>query len=282
MSVQIIVDSAADFEEADVRRHGVKVMPLKTIFSDGEYVEGETITRRAFYEKMAETGEIPRTSQIPPYDFAEVFRQIRKDGDTAVVITLSGKLSGTCQSAQVAAAGMEEIIFVVDSKNVTVGEQVLALRAIELRDEGKTAAEIAQTLEAEKENVCLFGVVDTLEYLQKGGRISKTAAVVGGLLSIKPVLAVEDGVIAAKGKARGSKQGNKMLTKLVRENGGVDFSRPIRVGYSGLDDSRLNQYIEDERSLWEGKIEKPERSTIGCTIGTHVGPGAIAVAFFHL
>jgi len=281
MSVQIIVDSAADFEEEAVRRHGLRVVPLKTVFSDGEYIEGETITRREFYEKLAETGEIPKTSQIPPYDFAEVFRQVRKDGDTAVVITLSSRLSGTCQSAQVAAAGMEGTIFVVDSRNATVGEQVLALRAVTLRDEGRSAAEIAALLEAEKEDICLFGVVDTLEYLQKGGRISRTAAAVGGLLSIKPVLALEDGVIVAKGKARGSKQGNRMLTKLIAEKGGVDFTRPVLAGYSGLEDRVLNQYIEDERSLWEGKIERLERCTIGCTIGTHVGPGAIAVAFFH-
>ena len=104
---------------------------------------------------------------------------------------------------------------------------------------------------------------------------------VGGLLAIKPVLALVDGVIVAAGKARGSKQSNNMLTQLIRKNGGVDFSRPVRVGYSGLDDSLLNQYIEDSRELWEGQTEAPMRCTIGCTVGTHLGPGAILVAFFH-
>ena len=281
MSVQIIVDSAADFEEESIRRYGLMVVPLKTIFSDGEYVEGETITRAEFYQKLKETGEIPKTCQAAPYDFEQKYQTVLDAGDTAVVITISGKLSGTAQSARIAAEDYENQIFVVDSENATIGEQILALRALELRDAGYSAAEIAEALEREKKDICLCGIVDKLDYLQKGGRLSKTAAVVGGLLSVKPVLALVDGVIIPQGKARGSKQGNNLLTQLIEKNGGVDFSRPIRVAYSGTDDSLLNQYITDSRVLWEGKVARLERCTIGCTIGTQVGPGVIVVAFFH-
>lgn len=281
MSVQIIVDSAADFEAAGIERYGLRVVSLKTIFSDGEYVEGQNMTRREFYEKLEATGEIPKTCQAAPFDFEKAYNEVLDRGDTAVVITLSGKLSGTAQSAKIAAEGLEDRIFVVDSANATIGEQILAVRAAELRDSGLTAAEIAAALEREKEEICIFGTTDNLDYLHKGGRLSKTAAVVGGLLAIKPVLTVADGVIVAAGKARGSKQSNNMLTQLIQKNGGVDFSRPVLAGYSGLDDSLLNQYIEDSRALWEGRTERLERCTIGCTVGTHLGPGAILVAFFH-
>lgn len=281
MSVQIIVDSAADFEAAGVERYGLRVVPLKTIFSDGEYVEGQNMTRREFYEKLEATGEIPKTCQATPFDFEKAYGEVLERGDTAVVITMSEKLSGTAQSAKIAAEGLEDRIFVVDSNNVTIGEQILALRAAELRDSGLTAAEIAAALEREKEEICIFGTTDNLDYLYKGGRLSKTAAVVGGLLAIQPVLAIADGVIVAAGKARGSKQSNNLLTQLIQKSGGVDFSRPVLAGYSGLDDSLLNAYIEDSRALWEGQTERLERCTIGCTVGTHLGPGAILVAFFH-
>lgn len=281
MSVQIIVDSAADFEAAGIERYGLRVVSLKTIFSDGEYIEGQNLTRQGFYQKLDETGEIPKTCQATPFDFEAAYREVLERGDTAVVVTMSEKLSGTAQSAKIAAEGLEDRIFVVDSGNVTIGEQILAARAAELRDSGMEARDIAAALEREKEEICIFGTTDNLDYLHKGGRLSKTAATVGGLLSIKPVLALADGVIVSVGKARGSKQSNNMLTQLIRKNGGVDFSRPVRVAYSGLDDRLLNEYIEDSRALWEDQTEQLERCTIGCTVGTHLGPGAILVAFFH-
>lgn len=281
MSVQIIVDSAADFEAAEIERYGLRIVSLKTIFSDGEYVEGHNMTRREFYEKLEASGEIPKTCQATPFDFERAYKEVLERGDTAVVITLSERLSGTAQSAKIAAEGLEDRIFVVDSGNVTIGEQILAARAAELRDSGLTAAEIAAELEREKNEICIFGTTDNLDYLYKGGRLSRTAAVVGGLLAIRPVLTIADGVIVAAGKARGSRQSNNMLTQLIQKNGGVDFSRPVRVGFSGLDDSLLNQYIEDSRELWEGQTDALVRCTIGCTVGTHLGPGAILLAFFH-
>lgn len=281
MSVQIIVDSAADFEESAVQAHSLTVIPLKTIFPDGEYIDGVTLSREEFYRKLVDCKEIPQTSQIPPHEFETVFHRVREAGDTAVVILLSGKLSGTLQSARMAAKGLEDIIFIVDSENVTVGERILAERGISLRDSGLSAREIAAILDKEKKNICLIAALDTLEYLKKGGRISKTVAFAGGLLSIKPVIGIKDGEVVLLGKARGSKQSNNMLMQMIRENGGVDFSRPIRLGYSGLDDTLLCQYVEDSRELIEGNLDQLESSMVGSTIGTHVGPGAIAVAFFH-
>ena len=195
-----------------------------------------------------------------------------------MAVVLSSKLSGTYQSA-VLAAGDFDNVYVVDSLNATVGLQVLVKYALELADRGLGAARIAQELEQAKGHVNLLGMPDTLEYLQRGGRISKTAAVLGGVLSIKPVLRLIDGVVVMIGKARGSKNGNNYLIQEVTRSG-IDFSRPLCLGYTGLSDALLQRYIEDSRPLWEGKIHPLPISTVGATIGTHVGPGAIIVAFF--
>ena len=169
----------------------------------------------------------------------------------------------------------------VDSANATIGELVLVERAVELMDQGLDAAAIAARLEEEKKEVCLVGLLDTLEYLKRGGRVSASVALVGGLLAIKPVVAVQDGEVVVLGKARGSKNGNNLLVQEIQRSGGVDFGRPYRLGYTGLDDSLLRKYIEDSSALWSGHTDALPICTVGGTIGTHVGPGAVAVAFFR-
>jgi DegV family protein with EDD domain len=197
------------------------------------------------------------------------------------VITLSSLLSGTFQSANIALDGYEDTIHLVDSKNVCLGEQNLVMYAVRLRDEGLSAEEIAKKLEEAKTKVCVLAIFDTLEYLKQGGRISKTAAWAGNLLSIKPVISIEKGEVAILGKARGSKNGNNLLIQQIAAHGGIDFSMPYCVGYSGLDDTLLQKYIKDSASIWQDKIDDLPVSTVGSTIGTHAGPGAICVSFFH-
>ena len=158
---------------------------------------------------------------------------------------------------------------------------ILAELALRLRDQGLSAAEIARQLEEQKQNVHIVALLDTLEYLKRGGRISTTVAFAGGLLSIKPVVAVKDGEIQMLGKARGSKQGNNLLVHQIEKAGGVDFDKPLLLGYSGLSDVLLTKYIEDSRALWENGTECLPITSIGSVVGTHAGPGAIAVAFFH-
>ena len=135
-------------------------------------------------------------------------------------------------------------------------------------------------LEEEKKDICLVALLDTLEYLKKGGRVSASVAMVGGLLSIKPVVAVQEGEVVMLGKARGSKNGNNLLIQEIQKNGGVDFGRPYRLGYTGLDDGLLQKYIADSVQLWQDHVEELPVSTVGGAIGTHVGPGGIAIAFF--
>lgn len=277
MSVQIIVDSTADMAQRYAER--VRVVPLTIHFGDETLIDGVTIDRRRFYERLIETDVMPTTSQPAPSAFESVYDEVARAGDEAVVIAISSKLSGTCQSAWIAAEG-REYIRVVDSGTASIGAGILAQYAVDLAATGMNAAELAAKLERAKEDVCVIGLLDTLEYLKKGGRISKTAAFAGGLLNIRPVLVLDGGAITMVGKARGSKQGNNLLAQKVRECGGVDFARPILLGYTGLSDDLLRKYAEDSRELWQAGRSGLECVCAGGVIGTHAGPGAIFAAFF--
>lgn len=277
MAVKIIIDSTTDL--IPEIKEKTTVVPLTVHFGEKEYIDGVTITHKQFYEKLVETDVLPHTSQATPADFSTVFQQVSDSGDSAVVITLSSKLSGTYQSAMIAAADYDNI-FVIDSDSVTIGAGILAELALQLVDSGMDAPSVAERLENEKKNVRIIAMVDTLEYLKKGGRVSKTVAFAGGLLNIKPVLSVVEGEIIMLGKARGSKQGNNLLVTEIENCGGVDFSRPVLLGYTGLSDILLQKYIEDSADLWKNGVGKLNTTAIGSVIGTHAGPGAIAAAFF--
>lgn len=277
MAVKIIIDSTTDLIPEIKSR--VTVVPLTVHFGEEEYIDGVTITHKEFYEKLIETDVMPHTSQATPADFADVFEQVANAGDSAVVLTLSSKLSGTYQSAMIAAADYDNI-FVVDSDSVTIGAGILAELALQLADSGMDAKSIAERLEEDKKDVRIIAMVDTLEYLKRGGRVSKTVAFAGGLLNIKPVLSVVGGEIIMLGKARGSKQGNNLLVTEIEKSGGVDFGRPVLLGYSGLSDILLQKYIEDSADLWKNGVSELHSTVIGSVIGTHAGPGAIAAAFF--
>lgn len=277
MKTRIIVDSTTDLTPEVKSR--VSLVPLTVHFGDEEYIDGVTIGHRSFYEKLMETDVHPTTSQATPAAFMAQYEKVREAGDSAVVITLSAKLSGTYQSA-VIAAGDYENIYVVDSASVTIGAAVLTELALRYLDEGLEAREIAQRLEEEKKRILIVALLDTLEYLKRGGRISRTVAFAGAVLNIKPVIAVSDGKIMVLGKARGSKMGNNLLEQEIEKAGGVDFSAPVLLGYTGLSDLLLLKYIEDSRRLWEQGLNEVRYTTVGSVIGTHAGPGAIAVAFF--
>lgn len=278
MRVRIIIDSTTDL--APELRGQVKIVPLTVSFGTEEYIDGVTITHEEFYSKLIESDVLPTTSQATPAAFAEVFEEVAAAGDSAVVITVASQLSGTCQSARIAAEDYDNI-YVVDSGSVTLGAGILAEYALHCARSGMTAAEIAGLLEKKKEDICLIAMLDTLEYLKKGGRISAAVAFAGGLLNIKPVVNVKDGVINMLGKARGSKQGNNLLVQEIEKTGGIDFDLPILLGYSGLSDALLKKYITDSAPLWENGIDTLRYTSIGSVVGTHAGPGAIAAAFFH-
>ena len=285
MTVRIITDSASDITAADIAAAGnpaLTVLPLSVTFGQTTYEDGVDLTHRRFYELLVEGDDLPMTGQVNPYAFEQAIAQAREAGEEVVVITLSGKLSGTNASAMTAAAAFEDGVYVVDSKSVTVGERILVDYALRLVGEGLGAADIACALEQAREDIHVVGLLDTLEFLRRGGRIPASAAALGKLLSIKPAITITDGVVELLGKARGSKNGRNLLTQQVEAAGGIDFSMPIELAYAGLDDSLLRKYVEDSRHIWEGHVALDDLPvhTVGATIGTHVGPGAIALAFF--
>ena len=277
MKTRIIVDSTSDL--LPHIKEQVHVVPLTVHFGNEEYVDGVTIDHKAFYEKLVETDVHPSTSQATPAAFEQEYEKAKTAGEAAVVITLTSKLSGTYQSAMIAASEYENI-YVVDSGTVAIGGGILVEYALKLLNEGLEAKEIAEKLEVAKNRIVVVALVDTLEYLKKGGRISGTVAFVGGVLNIKPVLSLTGGDINILGKARGSKMGNNLLVQEIEKAGGVDFSMPLLLGYTGLSDAMLLKYIEDSKHIWEGNVDEVRYTSIGSVIGTHAGPGAVAVAFF--
>ena len=277
MGIRIIVDSTADLMPEYKER--VHVVPLTLNFGTEEYIDGVTIDHKTFYEKLIESDVLPTTSQATPNAFMKEFDEVKEAGDSAVVITLASKFSGTYQSATIAAADYENI-YIVDSTSAAMGSGILVEMAFNLLDEGKTAEEIAEALEEEKKKIVVVALVDTLEYLKKGGRISSAVAFAGGVLNIKPVLSIINGDITVLGKARGSKMGNNLLIQEIDKAGGIDFSKPVLLGYSGISNALLLKYIEDSRHIWENNLPEVRYTTVGSVIGTHAGPGAVVVAFF--
>lgn len=279
MKTRIIVDSTADLLPQIKER--VHIVPLTVHFGETEYVDGVTIDHKTFYEKLIETDVMPTTSQATPAAFARQYEAAKEAGEAAVVITLSATLSGTYQSACIAAEDYEEI-YVVDGATAAIGGGILVELALQYLDAGMSPQQIAAKLEEEKEKIVVVALVDTLDYLKMGGRVSKTVAFAGNLLNIKPVIALVEGEIQMLGKARGSKQGNNLLVQQIEKAGGVDFSKPVLLGYTGLSNHLLRKYMEDSKFIWEQGVDAVRYTSIGSVIGTHAGPGAVAVAFFRV
>lgn len=280
MSVKFIIDSASDILPQEAQAMGVTHLPLQVMFGTETYNDGVDLTHKEFYEKLTESKELPTTSQITPAAFEDCYSKLTADGDSVVVITISSKLSGTYQSAVIAAEDYQGKVFVVDSLSAAVGERILLMRGLELAKQGLSAQQIANALDEEKQKIRVMAVLDTLEYLKKGGRISATVALAGSLLSIKPAVQVKDGQVVMAGTARGTKKGNQLLKQLIGQCGGINFHKPAAFIYSGLNDDLLQAFIADCPELWQGRTDIGAHN-LGCAIGTHVGPGAYGIAFFE-
>ena len=275
MSVKIIVDSTVDLTP-EVKAQ-VKVVPLSIFFGDEEYQDGVTITADRFYEMLVSSQQLPTTSQPTPAAFEDVYREQVEAGHEVVVITVASKLSGTYQSATIAAEEFPGKVFVVDSRNAALASGILAQHALKLAESGMGGQQILEELMEKRKKIRLYAMVDTLEYLKKGGRLSPTVAFVGGMLNLKPVICVEEGEIKTVGKARGLKAAFTVLNKACEDNGGVDRSMPVLLGYTGSSDEQLRKYQEASTDLWAADTRT---TVVGATIGVHAGPGAVAMAFF--
>ncbi len=276
MPVRIITDSASDI--VDFPNPSLTVLPLTVAFGSTVYHDGVDLTHERFFELLVESDTLPSTGAVSPGAFAEAYDAATAVGEDVVVVTLSSKVSATWQSACIAAEGRPNV-HVVDSLNSCIGQRVLVEYALMLAERGLPAAEVASRLEAARPRVRMLGLLDTLEYLRRGGRIGSAAAAAGMLLSIKPVVTMTDGGIQLLGKARGSKNARNLLVQLVDEHP-IDFAMPFSLACTAGGEAMLRKYVRDSRDLWEGIVDALPITTVGATIGTHVGPGAIAVAYF--
>lgn len=279
MNIKIITDSSSDISQEEAKELGIEVLPLKCRFGMDEYLDGVTMNHQEFFTRLIETDLFPTTSQLTPYEYEQAFEKALEGNDYLIYVSLSSKLSGCYQSAYVAAKEFDGRVYVLDSKHVTIAMRILILRMLDIIPKCKSFEEAITASEDARDHVRILAMLDTLEYLKKGGRISSAVAFAGTLLSIKPVVTVTDGEVVLLGQARGSKAVNNKLRELI-ESQAVDYSLPCALGYTGLSDLVLTKYMEDNKTLYEDKIDNMYISSIGCAIGTHVGPGAIAVAFF--
>lgn len=273
--IRIITDSASDITQEEASKLGITIIPLKTRFGSKEYLDGVDITIERFYDMLVESDELPTTSCPSPVEFEEIFEQYKDD--EVVCILLSSKLSGTYQSALIG-KGDKDNIYLVDSLSASPGQRILVYKALRYVKDGLSVKEITQKLEEDRNNVVIIAMLETLEYLKKGGRISSSAAAVGSLLGIKPVITIKDGEIAVLGKARGSKKAQNLINETIVNNNGINFDEPYNVAYAGNSRYLLDKYIQDSKELFQKDLEF-EVDRVGSTIGTHIGPGAIALSF---
>ena len=281
----ITVNSTVDVPKEWLEERNVPVVPLKYTIDGETYEDMNGLSAKEFFQKLRE-GKMAVTSQVNPEEARAALEPFLKEGKDVLHLGFSSGLSGTCNSMMIAGEELKEDypdrkVIVIDTLCACLGEALLLYYAVKLRDEGKTIEEVAQWAEENKLHICHDVTVDDLNHLQRGGRISKTVAFAGGVLNIKPVVTIEDGRVVLIGKARGSRQGNNLLVKKIQEAGGVDFTMPILLGYTGLDDRLMQQYIQDSRELWQDGTERLDSVCIGSVIGTYAGPGAVVAAFFR-
>ena len=278
MSIKIMIDSASDFTENKAKELGMILMPISVQIDGEEYLDGVDLFAEQFYDKLETCKNLPQTSLINQYTFEQAFEKETQDGSQIIVITISSKLSGTYNAAVNASKKFTDKVFVVDSLNAAFAEGVLGIYAVNLREQGLNCQEILEKLNEKKNDIRVYALVDTLKYLKKGGRISAATAIIGTTLSIKPIVGVVDGEVKMVGKAIGNKRGNLMLNSIIESSGGVDLDMPYGYIWSGKDRTNIDKYIKDSNHLIQGKPSS--LNILGCTIGTHVGAGAVGLVYF--
>ena len=276
--IRIVTDSTSDLSPQRAAELGVEVVPLAVHFGEETFRDGVDITKEEFYNRLAQVDTLPTTSQVPPETFIQVFQRLTEGGDQVLGLFISGAMSGTNQSANIARGIVDEAnIAIVETGTVTFGLGLLVETACRLRDQGFSLSELEQKLTELAGRVRLLAVVDTLKYLKMGGRISGATAVVGGILGITPIITIQDGLVVSVGKTRGRKAGFQFIDKWLQEKEAPDTSLPVTFGHSNAP-----QVMEECMAYFGPKLAGADLlpSDIGAVVGTHVGPGAGGLAFF--
>lgn len=282
MAIRIVTDSGSDIGQDVAESWGITVLPLPVSFGKEQYLDGIHMTADAFYTRMIETREIPRTRYVSAYRYYRAFARAVEAGDTVICITTSSGLSGCHRSALAAAQSFGDRVTVVDSLNACASLFVLVRHARTLVQMGKTHEEIVSRLERDKHRLHVISLCDTLEYVKRGGRVSRASALSARLFHTGSIITVDEGgKVRVIGRGTGRYDSFKVFTQLVEEAGGIDFSMPVCMSYSGLTDRKMLDYMKKEAALFEGREKSIHRTRFGATIGTYSGPDAFAIGFFH-
>lgn len=281
MAVQIITDSTSDLTNEELQELNVHVIRMRVIFEDGVFTDGVDLDKEQFYARQAAASALPKTTQVNPQEYCEAFAPLLEGGDEVVAVLLSSKLSGCYQSACIAKEMLEEDgerLHLVDSLNATIGEGLLVREAVRLRDAGRSAREIAAALEDLRRRVRFLAFIGTMKYLKMGGRVSASAAALGGMLHISPVVALVDGEVKAVGKVRGREKIFSYTLEFAQHYP-VDSRHCVVFGHS-----RCLETMEGYRDKCVQALGLRDwaQDELGPVIGTHAGPGCYGVAYIGL
>lgn len=272
--IKIICDSMSDVPKEIIEKYGVEIIPLTVIFNGVEYMDGIDITHSQFYKMLRESESIPKTSQATYAQFKEVFEKYKDE--EVLYISGSSRASGTYQSAVLAKNDGYDNVYIFDTYNLSMVSGLFVIRACEMREKGYSIEEILNKLNELKGTEDVIVSVDTLEYLKKGGRISSTKAMLGNLLNVKPILHVEDGIVAQKSQVRGKKQMYSTLVKGIGEK--FDNNLEDRTVVIGFGDNEADFEIVKNKFMEEYKVKDLYCVNIGCAICSHIGPGVLAIS----
>ena len=277
MAIKILTDSTADLPKEFVEKYDIAVLPLKVIFGKKEYVDGIDLTPEEFYHMLETSEDLPTTSQLIPEQFMPIFEQAKADGDDIICIHISSSMSGTMQSANVSKDHVDyDGIHIIDSRTVTAQLGMMVIEACQMRDSGASVDEILSRLNELVKNTVLYGSIATLKYLKKGGRIKATSAVIGTALNVKPIITIADGMVESIGKARGQKKSFDEIKKLIDASGSTLNGKDIYIAHAN-DEVNLEKFKAFIRENYQPK--NVYDFIVGAVVGTHAGPGCVAVAF---
>jgi len=279
MGIRIVIDSTSDVTNEIIEKYNLKMVPLTVNFEDESFLDKIELSSAKFFEKLAKSEKLPTTSQVSPGSFVEAFSEILLDGDQVLGIFLASEFSGTYDSARIAKDMIgSDNIRIIDSRSVCLGAFALILEAIELVNQNKTIDVIVAELGKAKENIVAVAGLDTLKYLEKGGRLSKSQAVVGSILNIKPIIEIKDGKLSVIEKIRGKNKTIKWFDEWIEKNN-YDLSDKTVLLFHGRNEEQLK--ILREKIEEKYKVKNIIEQEIGPVIGTHAGPGVLAIGFLN-
>lgn len=279
--VQIITDSAADFEPYELEKMNVRCVPFSVTFGNEEYKENINLTKHQFYTLLKEKNDFPNTSQPSPHSFESILKNMKNSGCEAVVISLSSALSGAYQSAVLAKNQLEyDECYIIDSLTASGGERILVEQAVKLRDAGKSASEIACFLETLRSRISLYACIDSVDYLYKGGRISRAACTIASVAHIKPIIHVlRDGSIDMAAKSLGIKRTMDFIKKIL-DKYPPDKDFPFYVLYTG--NKKCGKILAEYFEKTDYEIPDANIIDVGAAIGSHIGPNAFGIAYVRI